>query len=66
MIKNIWKPIGQLYFNVFLNPLKFNGTLVIYGINEKWLISFYEKKIKKNVFLFVSKNIFISLRRINS
>lgn len=29
MIKNIWKPIGQLYFNVFLNPLKFNGTLVI-------------------------------------
>lgn len=21
-----------------------------YGINEKWLISFYEKKIKKNVF----------------
>ena len=28
MIKNIWKPIGQLYFNVFLNPLKFNGTLV--------------------------------------
>lgn len=37
-----------------------------YGINEKWLISFYEKKIKKNVFLFVSKNIFISLRRINS
>ena len=37
-----------------------------YGINEKWLISFYEKKIKKNVFLFVYKNIFISLRRINS
>ena len=34
MIKNIWKPIGQLYFNVFLNPLKFNGTLVTIGINN--------------------------------
>ena len=28
----------------------------------EWLISFYENKIKKNHFLFVYKNNFISLR----
>ena len=32
----------------------------------EWLISFYENKIKKNHFLFVYKNNFISLCRINN
>ena len=47
MIKNIWKPIGQLYFNVFLNPLKFNGTLVI-NDNKSTYIKAAEEYPKRN------------------
>ena len=59
MIKNIWKPIGQLYFNVFLNPLKFNGTLVNQLKTPTYYIENEEETLEKykDMFLYTNKHL---------